>query len=122
MFAKSPESTAQRKSHTDANTFLCPYAATEFSVANAPYGDVYALKTTSGNALVITSSMHSQFEHVICLGGYITVGPHAEERAWVHSTSAQVLTTTYTCLDAAAVPLRGKVDLFGSDCETTGTN
>jgi hypothetical protein len=122
VFAKSPDNTYQRKAHNDAKTFLRPYAASEFTAANDPYRDVYALKTTDGGALVIASSVHNQYEHVIVPTGYITLGPHARELAWVHSTSVQALTTTYTCLDAASIPPSGKVNLLGSDCETTGAS
>lgn len=123
IFAKSPDTTQQRKSYKDAKTFLRPYAASEFTTANDPYGAVYALKTVGGGALVIASSAHNQYDHVIYPGGSINLGPHSRERAWVHTSSVQMLTTTFTCLDAAAVtPKGGKADLLGSDCEITGAS
>jgi hypothetical protein len=120
VFAASPDNSSQRKAHSDSKTFLRPYAASEFSAGEDPFADTYALATTDGGALVIASSVHNQSEHVIVPNGVITLGPHSRELAWVHSTRVPVLTTTYSCLDAAAIPRSGKLRLLGSDCEITG--
>jgi hypothetical protein len=71
---------------------------------------------------VLASSAHAQYDHVIYPGGYITLNSHAYERAWVNTSKVQAVTTDYTCVDAAAIPAKGKVDLLGSDCEITGAH
>lgn len=118
VFGASPDVTQQRAAYKNAKTFLRPYAAGEFKRADDPFGEVYALRTVDGGALVLASSSHSEYDHVIRPGGEIDLNEFAKQRAWV-SSSVQRLTTTWTCLDAASIPPRGTVDLLGSDCEIT---
>ncbi|MCZ4102082.1 hypothetical protein C8250_042170 [Streptomyces sp. So13.3] len=54
-------------------------------------------------------------------GGYLTIEPHNEARAWVGST-ARDLTMTFTCAETATVPKTGKVNLIGSDCEMSNAS
>ncbi|SFF90756.1 hypothetical protein SAMN05216251_1367 [Actinacidiphila alni] len=121
IFVPNAVTDGQRQAFRDAQTFLRPAATSHLDPANDPFADVFAIGTTDGGALVIASSAHSQIDSVNEPTGVITLGPHAKERAWLRTSHVQHLTTTYTCLDTAAVPPngKGKPVLLGSDCAPT---
>ncbi|MEV6013626.1 hypothetical protein AB0M29_43645 [Streptomyces sp. NPDC051976] len=89
---------------------------------NDPYHDdsVWALRTTDGGVLAISSSAHGKSDIVDYPRATLTIDSHAPERAWVTGRNVYSLTTQWTCLDAAAIPPSGKARLLGSDCEITG--
>ncbi len=120
VFTPTAQTTEARTEYKKRNNGLLPYATGTYVSLNDPYHatSVWALRTSDGGVLAISSSVHGLAE-VAEPGGIITINPGARERAWITSKTVYSLTTQWTCLDAAAIPTRGKARLLGSDCEIT---
>lgn len=124
IFAPTAQTTYARNAYKQRSNGLRPYATGSYLRLNDPYHDdsVWALRTTDGGVLAISSSAHGKTSTVDSPAARINIGPHAPERAWVKSSGVSSLTTQWTCLDVATIPPSGKARLLGSDCEITGAN
>jgi hypothetical protein len=108
--------TDQRGAQKTWEKTLLPYARANALPANDPYRDVWAIRTKTGGALVVSSRLFDRNEFAVMPAAYLTIPAHDDARAWVGARSTN-LSMTYTCLDAAVVPKQGKTSQFGEDCE-----
>ncbi|MEV7888458.1 hypothetical protein ACWD3I_29675 [Streptomyces sp. NPDC002817] len=117
VFASSKASTRQIKVHDKTGTKFGTRGTTTFSLATTQFSDSYALKTTDGRALVVFSHTHTQHDAV---DAGLEIIPGKDDRAWLGTTNSPTFTYTFTCSDAAAVPLTpGKSTLIGYTCRRT---